>query len=165
MAKLSQITIPSVEVPLPGLDETITVRGLSVNDLERIFQDHGEGLTELFRDWVASKGLTMPEPAELINMLRQEVPDVLAAMIALANDDPDAAETVSRLPGVVQVSAAIEVLKLTFHSVAELKKILEQAILGMEAVTDLMTAMVEPIGAAAEISGALPTSDGSVSVK
>ena len=160
MGKLSEISIPTREVPIPGSGAAITLRGLSTDDLEQVFEAHGPQLTGIFKDWVKTKGLTMPEPGELIALLRKEVPAVLALMIALANDEPHSVGTVRKLPGATQVSAAVEVMKLTFHSVAELKKILEAMVLGMEGLSELVTDATAPMNGAPAL-GALDTSDGS----
>ena len=161
MGKLSEIAIPTREVPIPGSTVAITLRGLSTDDLEQVFELHGPQLTGIFNDWVKANGMTMPEPGELIKILRKEVPAVLALMIALANDEPHSVATVGKLPGATQILAAVEVMKLTFHSVAELKKILEAIVLGMEGLSELVEGATESMNGASA-SGVLDSSDGSV---
>jgi len=60
----------------------------------------------------------------LASVLAQTVPDLAAAVIALASDEPDAVDVVRSLPLPVQLDALIAVGKLTFTDEGAVPKFL-----------------------------------------
>lgn len=82
---------------------TITVRGLSFDDLHTLYQrGHGESLAPFLT-------------GELnIGELVTDAPALVVDVIALAADSPDAAPAIARLPIAVQTRVLAAVYRLTF---------------------------------------------------
>tara|TARA_R110000796_G_scaffold41118_6_gene101512 strand:- start:5312 stop:5755 length:444 start_codon:yes stop_codon:yes gene_type:complete len=138
MGKLSTFTPVTEEVEVSG-GQTITVRGLSVTDLGRIIHTHADTLDSLYQEHIVGSGDDTPEVDTLVKALMTEAPTAVAAMIAAANDEPEAIGVVMAMPGMDQIKLLIAVAQLTFHSEQELKKVAESLIRGMTAVTNVVT--------------------------
>lgn len=139
--RLDELNIPTAVVPMPGGVGSLTVRGISVEDIESIMTTHGAQIKEAFLKYVAEKGQVLPTPSEMVRILR-EVPQISAAIIALANDRPDQIAKAAKLSIGTQTMALMEIVKMTFESVEQVKKIVENAILGMEGMSELMDGLV-----------------------
>lgn len=135
MGSLSELTIPTTEVAVG--DKTLTIRGLSFTDMTEIFRDHAATLESLFQKHIVEKD-EMPPADQLARALMSEAPAVVAQMIANANDEPDEADVVSKLPAVVQAKALAEMAALTFQSEAEVKELLEKLIQGTGVLSSLL---------------------------
>lgn len=136
MGSLADIAIPTEEVEV-AKGVTITVRGLSFLDVSTIFRDHAAVLDKLYREHVIERH-EMPPADQLAKALMTEAPDVVAHIIARANDEPELFEKVSKLPGITQVNALLAVARLTFHSEDEVKKLLETVIQGAGVLSNLL---------------------------
>lgn len=100
----SNFTIPTATIETAG--GSITVRGLAFDDLHQLIQrGHGEALTPLL-----SGDLNI---ADLI----ADAPALVADVIALAADEPDAAATIARLPISLQTRLLTDVYRLTLGDV------------------------------------------------
>lgn len=141
MGSLTDYTIPTDEVPVPGSDFTITVRGLSVEDCSGLIRVHGDQLSEVYDTEIAGDG-DMPPITDIAKALFTTAPDAVAEIIALANDNPKSASMVRKMPVPVQIDALSRIAVLTFHSEAQVKKLLETVIAG----SNLMTRMVMTLG-------------------
>ena len=128
MGSISALRLPRSEVQLDD-EQTLTVRGLSVFDLSEIIREHAGVLDGLYKSHIIA-GEEMPSTATMAQALMMEAPDVVARIIARANDEPESWEIVSTLPGIVQIDALVEIAALTFRSEAEVKKLLETLIQG-----------------------------------
>lgn len=136
MGSLSDIIIPTEEVEV-AKGVTITLRGLSFLDLSLLIQDHAVVLDKLYREHVVERH-EMPPTDQLARALMTEAPDLVAQVIAHANDEPESYEKVQKLPGIVQINALIAVAALTFHSEDEVKKLLETVIQGAGVLSNLL---------------------------
>lgn len=136
MGSLSDIVIPTEEVEV-AKGVTLTLRGLSFLDMATIFQDHAATLDKLYREHVVERQ-EMPPTDQLAKALMTEAPEAVAHIIAHANDEPDEAGKVAKLPGIVQVNALLAVAALTFHSEDEVKKLLETVIQGAGVLSNLL---------------------------
>ncbi len=136
MGSLSDLRLPTKEVPV-GDDQHLTVRGLSFSDLSDIWHDHAPVLEKLYTKHIVERE-EMPPADQLAKSLIAEAPGVVARIIAHANDEPESVEIVEKLPGIVQISALVEIAGLTFHSEAEVKKLLETVTQGAMALSNLL---------------------------
>ena len=136
MGSLADIAIPTEEVEF-AKGVTLTVRGLSFLDVSTIFKDHAAVLDKLYREHVIERR-EMPPADQLAKALMTEAPDVVAHIIARANDEPELFEKVSKLPGITQINALLAVARLTFHSEDEVKKLLETVIQGAGVLSNLL---------------------------
>lgn len=136
MGSLSDLRLPTAEVNVSD-GQTITVRGLSVADISEIIREHAMVLNGLYQTHIVEKA-EMPAADVLARALMTEAPEVVARIIAHANDEPESWEIVSKLPGITQINALVEVAVLTFHSEAEVKKLLETLIQGSTVLSSLL---------------------------
>lgn len=123
MGSLATVSIPEVEVPLPGGGDSLTVRGLTSEDIATLYRGHAEPLEEVFQRF--TKEQRVPDMAEIVQIAVNEFPIFASTAIAIANDEPDLADVAAKLPAVTQVKSLIEIIGLTFESWAEVKKILD----------------------------------------
>ena len=141
--KLSELGIPTSEVPMSNNNDSLTVRGLSAADLDLIIGEHGDCLQELFQEYTKKHGTKLPDMMEWVNLLRRDVPEVGAMAIALACDDyPAGVHIAVKLPIGIQANILTEIVRLTVTSVDSLKKTLAAVLMGMEKTAD----MLEEIG-------------------
>ena len=133
MASLADINIPTAEVEIPGSDSALTVRGLAPEDLYRAHEEYPDTIEGLFA-WYSDRG-DGSAIADVVKHVFAKAPEFSAFLIALANDAPENVALARRLPTMVQIRALIEISRLTFHSMAEVKKILEDFTTGMSQMT------------------------------
>ena len=142
MGKLSSTFVPTVEVSLPGpegKEQFLTLRGLSSDDLERIMDKHGPQLEKAYKRFNTPAGLTFPSFGEIVSILRETAPEAIPSIIAIANDDPGSERIAAKLPIGVQINATLEIIKLSFSSISEVKKILREMISGMTGVMEAVS--------------------------
>ena len=109
-------------------EQSFDVRGLSFADILSVFQKNTVQTRALFREVVgglSESGLTADSIMAVASKAATEVPEVVAALVAHAADQPENADTVLRLPMLVQLNAIEKVIALTFTSEAELEKLVE----------------------------------------
>ncbi|HJV26860.1 MAG TPA: hypothetical protein VJ673_14320 [Aromatoleum sp.] len=100
---LQNFVIPTTTIPTAG--GNITVRGLGVDDLSTLIRTHGDDVAPLL-------------DGELnIDTLATTAPAMVADVIALAADAPEAAPTAARMPIAIQSRLLTEVFKLTFTDI------------------------------------------------
>ena len=131
---LDELEILRTDVPLAGYPEgtVLPVRGLSFADFERLFAAFESEMETLF-DRVSADGRM--EASTIVQSLVTEFPLLSSHIIAVANDAPKSAEKASMLAIVNQTELLIEITKLTVHSAATVKKIVETITNGMEMAT------------------------------
>ena len=161
MGSLSQITIPTAEVLLPGGgDQSLTVRGVSPEDITSIYLVHALAVDRVFARFKDAG--EMPSIDEAIKTLVADAPDLAAAIIAAANDEPDEVDAARKLPAITQITALFEITRLTFDSWAEVKKILEMFADAMEKVNrEVFSTGMPPIADLLKSDGATPSVNGS----
>ncbi len=117
---LKNYRTPKQSIALPDGTE-FPVRGLTFHDLGTLLEDHRD-------EFLAAGQVIAKRDAEsmgsLASVLAQTVPDLAAAVIALASDEPDAVDVVRSLPLPVQLDALIAVGKLTFTDEGAVPKFL-----------------------------------------
>ena len=131
---LDDLEIPRTDVALTGYPEgsILQVRGLSFSDFERLFAAFEDEMETLF-DRIASDGIK--QASTVVQSLVTEFPLLASHIIAVANDKPERAEKASMLAIVNQTELLIEITKLTVHSAATVKKIVETITSGLETAT------------------------------
>ena len=117
---LKNYRTPKQSIALPD-GTAFNVRGLTFHDLGTLLEDHRD-------EFLAAGQIIAKQDAEnmgsLASVLAQTVPDLAAAVIALASDEPDAVDVVRSLPLPVQLDALIAVGKLTFTDEGAVPKFL-----------------------------------------
>lgn len=109
-------------------ETTVTVRGLSFNDISKLVRVHYSDLDGLFDMYELAGGqdLTAIATGKFALRLVNDAPGLVAHIIALAADEEDQLETVTMLPLTVQLEAIRKIATLTFSDVEQLKKALAQ---------------------------------------
>ena len=126
---LKDLELPEARVQVT--DEVFfTVRGLSLSDISVLLNSHGKELGLIFnkvKDELQgrSDGITANDVQHFARVIFDKAPDLVAKAIALAADDPGEEDKIKRLRFTVQIIAIQEVLRLTFTTEAELKKLVE----------------------------------------
>lgn len=105
-------------------EQSISVRGISVTDIMIAAQEYGPQLALIFGK-ATSGELTGDIKTHLAGFVK-DLPDVTAAVIALASDDydPDTVKIAKQLPFNTQVELIEAIFNETFHSEAEVKKLI-----------------------------------------
>ena len=136
------------EIQLGG-GQTMTVRGLALSDMTRLFQEHAPDLEALFIKFAkdedavklvgdpkfASKGAATKFGKDLLTT----APDLAAKVIAHAGDEPGKWLVAKRLPFTVQMTALEAISELTFVEEDSLKKAGEVVIRAVAGITNLLT--------------------------
>lgn len=143
MGSLSELQLPSIELPIPGAESTLTLRGLSITDAASLLKRHGETLEVVYQQNIVGQE-DIPPAAQIAKALMQSAPLAVAEIIALANGSPDMVDAAQTLPAPVQVEALASIAVLTFHSEAEVKKLVETVILGSGVLTSLLGSLGTP---------------------
>ena len=143
MGSLTDFVVPTSEVEIPGSDQTITVRGLSVEDAAGLIQVHGEQLNAVYELNIAGRS-DLPPAMEIAKALMKTAPLAVAEIIALANDNPKSFSVVRKLPVPVQIEALTQIAVLTFYSESEVKKLVETVIAGSSLMTRMLTTLGSP---------------------
>lgn len=133
MGSLADVVIPTIEVPLSdGGEQTLTVRGLAYEDFRIVLVEHSDALEGLFQIFIKAKADTLPGFDSIVEHLMVKAPELAAKFIAIANDAPELVGVARKLPALVQTKCLISIAQLTLHSTAEVKKIVETLVTGME---------------------------------
>lgn len=123
-------------------DETVAVRGLTVEDIAILIDAYKDPIVELYAIFEGSRTAKDAEgddalQARLDRIIVESVqraPHLVGAIIALAADEPDASEQAKSLPFTVQVDALVKIFTLTFSDVGGLGNflaVLQGAIAGV----------------------------------
>jgi hypothetical protein len=141
MGSLADLRLPTAEVEVPGTGITLTLRGLSIADASELMRRHGEALNSVYAETIDGQD-QLPSAQIIAQTLMKAAPSAVAEIIALANDAPEHADKVAKMPIPVQIEALSEIAILTFHSEAQVGKLVETVILG----SGLLTRMVKGLG-------------------
>lgn len=132
---LQHIKLPTEQVSVG--DQTFEVRGLAFADIASLFHQHGPLLAAAFAKIQEGDSMDM---ARLARDLLTEFPQLGAAAIAYAADDPDMIEVAARLPFATQVEAVQSIAVLSFRSEADVEKLAE----ALKWVADWMSGALAP---------------------
>lgn len=114
-----------------GGGETISVRGLALNDISRLISHHLPDIEALFDLFASGAPVNDQQMQTLIMGVISDAPGFAANLIALAADEPDAAPNAELIPFPVQVDLLMKIADLTFREVGGVKK-------GMESIAALL---------------------------
>lgn len=136
---LKGYTLPTQEIELPGGDK-FTVRGLSLPDIITVVQNYAEPVQSLFAKYTGTSAtdLALDDLGAIGTNILNAAPELAAAIISMAADEPGEAGTVGKLPFPVQIEALEAVGKLTFDTAGGPKKVVETVIRVFRGTTDLM---------------------------
>ena len=111
-------------VPFKGGD--ISVRGLSLDDVAMLMNEHLSDIDKLFGlyDGSVREDVKVLATAQFAIGLIREAPALVANMIALACDEPEAVPQARKLPIPVQVEAIKAICMLTFDEAGGAKNFL-----------------------------------------
>lgn len=116
----------------------LTVRGLSLDDVSVLINDHLVDLDKLFE--LYERGAEQPlASARFILSLTQEAPALIATAIALAADEPDLVSKARKLSIPAQVELVKAILTLTFEEAGGLGKFVESLTILLKGLTPTPT--------------------------
>lgn len=122
LMQLSDYTPLTKEVPVRG--GSLTVRGLSLDDVSILMADHLDDLESLF-DLYDRKGDDPITSTRFILTLTRQAPALVATAIALACDAPDQVAKARKMSIPVQTNALQAILHLTFEEAGGFRKFAE----------------------------------------
>lgn len=120
-------------------DEPTAVFGLTVQDIGVLMRDYGESCRNAYDIYKATEGAgdTAARIDRTLVELVHLVPDLAAAVIALAAREPDAVDVAKSLPVTIQIDALVKVFNLTLATEGGLGNflaVLQRATTGLKAV-------------------------------
>lgn len=142
---LRDLQLPSTTVKTPGGD--FAVRGLSFSDIVTVANTHGPAVAMVFAKVTNGEKIAEQEVRTILTSVAPQVPDLVAAVIALASDDysPEAIDIARKLNFQYQIEALEAIFHNTFQSEAELKKFMESIIRMLGGATGLIQQMRLPL--------------------
>lgn len=127
-------------VDLPGGD-TITVRGLALEDITTLVNRYGGPVQALFTKYSGATDIALDDLGQIGGNILTSAPELAGLIIALGADEPDAQPNAMKLPFPVQIDALEKIGKLTFDTAGGPKKVVETVIRVLRGATDLMVDM------------------------
>lgn len=119
-----------------------SVRGLSADDVSFLVKYHGDDLTSLFNDFIAEENeLTSDQVMKFVLPIIQQLPVLVAKLIACAADDPEQFDLVRRLPISAQADALEKIVVLSFDAEGGPKKFAETVVRLLEGTNGLLTSL------------------------
>jgi len=112
------------EVPLGG-ENSISVRGLALEDISRLIRHHLPDIESLFELFSSGLAVKDQEMETLVVAIVKDAPGFAANLIALACDEPTEAKKAELIPFPLQVQAIQKIGDLTFAEVGGIKNGLE----------------------------------------
>jgi hypothetical protein len=98
--------------------DPIRLRGITVADLSMLYNAYSDDFAALFAAFTSVKEKATDRAGMnfLALELVQRLPDLAAALIACAADEPDAKDAAASLPFPAQVTALTEIARMTFEA-------------------------------------------------
>lgn len=129
----TDIVIPTIKIDIPRGGGSFTVRGLGFEDISLLFASHQAAMTAMFNQYVADESKTGKSvkdtpPETIASGLIKDAPQLAAAVIAVAGDDPSKTALISKLPFPVQIEALKAIGELTFSTEGGVGKVIETVI-------------------------------------
>lgn len=139
---LRDIQIHTTKVAYNG--QTIEVRGISGGDIMLAAQDYGPQMLLAFNQ--LRNGEDIADTKQLIAQVGNELPELMAAVIALACDDysPEGQEIARKLPAPLQAEIMEAIYADTFYNEAKVKKLLESLTKALAAISGALTEVKLP---------------------
>lgn len=136
---------PKIDTILAG-EETVALRGLNVKDISILLDGHRTLIEQMISTMDGmEKGFDLSAKVDrLIIESIHAAPDLVAGIISLAADEPDAGENAKSLPFATQVDALVKVFNLTFQEVGGLGNFLAVLQRAMSATRSALAAPPPP---------------------
>lgn len=138
---LRDLQLPSTEIKTPG--GSFNVRGLAFSDIVTLANTHGPVVAMVFAKITNGEKIAEKDVKTILTSVAPQVPDLVAAAIALAADDyePETIAVARKLNFQYQLEALEAIFHNTFQSEAELKKFMESIIRMLSGATGLVKQM------------------------
>lgn len=122
---LRDIKIPRTTVKYAGTD--LQLRGISFSDVMEVANTYGPQAAMVFGKLQSGQSLESADVRAIIGSLAKEVPEMVAALIALATDEytEDTVAIAMKIPFNVQIECLEAIFHRTFESEADVKKLVE----------------------------------------
>lgn len=148
MGNLTSLRIKREKVELDD-SQSFKVRAISTNDIMTLAADHGASMAILFGKLTEAKEtgeLSGESVRDIIFDLAREFPDVAAAVISMAADEPteEGLAFARDIPFTVQVDAIEKIFGLTFASEGAVKKLMESLTRMLMGVSGALTKTALP---------------------
>lgn len=127
----------TIEVPVEGGVEALTLYGLGADAIAFLAQSHGATLGAVYAMAVEGK-LSTENAGDVIMGLLDEAPILVASVIAFGAREPEAIEDAAALPLATQIEAVEKIVKLTFAGDRAPKKVVEIVNRMVEALSGLL---------------------------
>lgn len=137
---LKDLKLPQAVVEIPG--GSFAVRGLSPAEIEHLVREHRATLGALFDQFKTQAG-SEDDMIEAGAGLLMEAPELMARIIALAADEPDAVEFALKLPTAVQLAALGKIAGLTFSVEGDLGKLLATVVEKVGGINGVLEAVAQ----------------------
>lgn len=129
-----------------GGQQIATLRGLSLADAGVLMDGYAEPLALVWSKHFADPAADQVDRMAIAKTLLQVAPGAVAAMIALAADQPEDVEKAAKLPFPVQLQAMLDIGELTFGSEAEVKNFVATVIRAFQATTGALQGLTVELG-------------------
>lgn len=155
---------PTKSVPLPGGQDPLALRGLSLHDVAAIVRDYKQDITIVWKQFeglISGQGVQNLDLSAVITVAMQSAPLLVAQIIATAANEPNEWDIVAKLPITVQLAAIQAVTDLTFEGEGGAKNVLEAVLRLIGGVGGLVNRKPNPRPRQGEItvgSDGMPTS-------
>lgn len=115
MGVLSEYQTPRIDVPLDTSGTVVSVRGLNLDDLALLLQDHLEPISKAMEMYQRSKNdiFSNSNFQGFVLGILKDFPGLVSEVISIAADEPEARKV--KLPLGFQTSAISAVMKLTLE--------------------------------------------------
>src|SRR5690606_36122431 len=123
--------------------QSITVRGIALDDIMKLFRVHGPDIIKLYDNLTSDKAkLEAGDSAQIVLQALEQFPDLVADLIVLATDAKNtvAAHAVAkRLPVTVQLNAIEAIIRLTLEDHGGVGELIETVLRMFGGVNGLLT--------------------------
>lgn len=151
---LKDLQLPKSTVEIPG--GSFTVRGISTVELEVLLREHKATLTAMFKQVVEAGANMDEETVQLGVELLANAPELLARIICMAADEPDAIEFAMKLTPAIQLVALTRIAVLTFTVEGDLGKLIGDVMTRIGGFNRVLEAVSQVLEAAAKNSPSSP---------
>lgn len=132
---LKDLKLPTANIEIPG--GAFTVRGLSPTEIEVLARNHKATLGALFERFMG-KASTNSDMTAIIGAIVKDAPELMAHIICLAADEPDAIDSVLKIPVSIQLTALERIAAFTFTVEGDLGNLMATALKSLGGVNGLL---------------------------
>jgi hypothetical protein len=151
---LKDLQMPKSTLEIPGGE--FTVRGLSTVELEVLLREHKATLTAMFKQITEVGAQLDDETLQLGIELLGTAPELIARIICMASDEPDAIEFAMKLTPAIQITALTKIALMTFTVEGDLGKLLGGVMSKLGGFNKILTTVSQALEAVAKSSPSSP---------